>query len=75
MRSEDIGYRIDAAEVDRKIAWEADGPYHRRRDRKIRDDERDRWLTENGWVVKRLSYSQLRRLKHILNQIGRMEAT
>jgi very-short-patch-repair endonuclease len=49
---------IDFAFVDDKIAIEIDGKQHNYPERKIKDEEKDTWLTANGWSVHRIKWKR-----------------
>jgi very-short-patch-repair endonuclease len=50
---------IDFADIDHKIALEIDGKQHDRPDRKITDNNKDRYLISNGWQVFRIKWQKL----------------
>jgi very-short-patch-repair endonuclease len=47
-------YKVDFADVRKKIVIEADGWYHRSPEGAARDAERDSWLRAQGWLVVRV---------------------
>lgn len=49
-------YFIDFAFVDKKIALEIDGKQHETPERKEKDLEKDKLLSENGWTVVRIRW-------------------
>lgn len=71
---------VDFAFVDLKIALEIDGKQHDYSDRKQKDQEKDKFLQENGWKVIRIKwknpinennklflFSQIKNIKDILS--------
>jgi len=74
-------YFIDFGFIERKIALEIDGKQHEYSERKIKDKEKDTFLTENGWAVfrikwynpinkknKQLLYEQIEIFKKLMNK-------
>jgi very-short-patch-repair endonuclease len=59
-------YFIDFAIVEKKIALEIDGKQHQYENRKKSDEIKDKFLTENGWKVYRISW------KSINNELGKL---
>lgn len=56
-------YSLDFAFVDNKIDLEIDGDQHYLDERIIKSDKRrTEWLTEKGWTVIRISWSEYQRL-------------
>lgn len=69
-------YSIDFAWIDKKIAIEIDGQQHERFEAyKLRDQRKDLYLTENGWFIYRIKWSEffnntietINTLKHIID--------
>lgn len=69
-------YSIDFAWIDKKIAIEIDGQQHERfEEYKLRDQRKDLYLTENGWFIYRIKWSEffnntietINTLKHIID--------
>jgi tetratricopeptide (TPR) repeat protein len=57
-----LGYYIDFAIVDRKIAIEIDGhDYHKTKEQRTHDAERDRALDLDGWRVIRFTGSEVKK--------------
>jgi hypothetical protein len=53
-------YRVDFALVERKIVIEIDGhDYHKTREQRTRDAQRERYLQLNGWRVIRFTGSEI----------------
>jgi very-short-patch-repair endonuclease len=52
-------YFIDFAIEDKRIALEIDGKQHQYEDRKIKDVEKDTFLTVNGWLVYRIPWKSI----------------
>lgn len=50
-----LGYVLDFAFPDYKVAIELDGKGHRDPDRRIRDEKRDKAIAKEGWVIFRVS--------------------
>jgi very-short-patch-repair endonuclease len=63
---------IDFAFVEDKIAIEIDGKQHNYPDRKIKDAEKDTWLTKNGWTVYRIKWRKPSKetRKHLLTRLN-----
>lgn len=53
-------FYIDFAFDNEKVAVEIDGSQHLEEDRKRRDDEKDKLLIENGWMVLRFSDKEIK---------------
>ncbi len=52
-------YFIDFGIENKKIALEIDGKQHKYPDRIIKDQEKDKFLTEQGWTVYRLEWNSI----------------
>lgn len=50
---------IDFAFLEKKIALEIDGAQHKLPERQAKDQERDAWLTANGWTVIRIPWKRV----------------
>lgn len=50
---------IDFAFLEKKIALEIDGAQHKLPERQAKDQERDAWLTNNGWTVIRIPWKRV----------------
>lgn len=61
---------IDFAFNDKKIALEIDGKQHEYADRKKSDQEKDKFLTENGWKVIRYKWKRIKTKEDRENYIG-----
>ena len=63
---------IDFAFVEDKIAIEIDGKQHNYPERKIKDQEKDKYLEEQGWKVFRIKWKRpsLKTRKHLLNRLN-----
>ena len=58
--------------ADRKIALEVDGKQHLMEDRKQKDKEKDKYLSESGWLVYRINWKSINTdagKKYIQNEI------
>lgn len=65
-------YSLDFAVPDVRVAIEVDGPMHRIPERAASDLERDRWLSQQGWLVFRLdAYADDDLLAHVIARIAR----
>jgi very-short-patch-repair endonuclease len=67
-------YFIDFA-LAGKIALEIDGRQHKQLERKIKDDEKDLFLTENGWYVYRIAWKNINTIsgkEYISNEIKKL---
>ncbi len=53
-------YTIDFAFVDVRVAVECDGKYwHGRKEQRIKDVVKDKWLRKHGWIIIRLGEDEI----------------
>jgi very-short-patch-repair endonuclease len=66
-------YRLDFAFIDEKLCIEVDGrSYHSKDEAFVRDRERDRWLTSQGWRVMRFASDEV--FQHAARCVAEIEA-
>lgn len=52
----EIAASMDFAYLDQKTNFEIDGPHHQEPEQIIKDDDRDYWLGQRGWTVRRIPH-------------------